>query len=78
MAKEGQAVKKIIIGVQQDGAKNYICEDDKDFNDAVREQSINAKLYMQAANSPEINLMDLFFFRAIQSFNNAMPKHEEE
>ena len=59
MAKEGQAVKKIII--QQDGAKNYICEDDKDFNDAVREQSINAKLYMQAANSPEINLLDWFF-----------------
>ena len=42
------------------------------------EKGINAKLYMQAANSPDVNLLDLGFFRAIQSFNNAMPKNKEE
>ena len=30
------------------------------------------------ANSPDVNLLDLGFFRAIQSFNDAAPKNEEE
>ena len=29
---------------QQDSAKNHICEDDKEFNDVLMEQSINAEL----------------------------------
>ena len=66
------------ILVQQDRVKNHIHEDDKDFNDTLMEQSINAILYMQAANSPDVNLVDLGVFRAIQSFNNATPKTEEE
>ena len=64
--------------IQKDRAKNHICEDDKEFNDALREQSINANLYMQAANSPDVNLLDLSFFIVIQSFNDAAPKNEEE
>ena len=66
------------IFIQQDGVKNHISENDKDFNDAVAEKGINTKLYMQAANSPDANLLDLGFFRAIQSFNNTTPKNEEE
>ena len=65
------------IFIQQDGAKNHIHEDDKDFNDALREQSINAKLYMQGTNSPDVNFLDLGFFRAIQSFNDTVPKNKE-
>ena len=41
------------------------------------EEGINSKLYMQAANSPDIDLLDLGFFRAIQSFNNAKLEKEE-
>ena len=66
------------IYIQQDGAKNPICEDDKEFNDALTEQDIDTKLYTQTPNSPDVNLLDLGFFRAIQSFNNASPKNEEE
>ena len=77
MAKEGQVVKKNICTTRQ-REKNRICEDDKDFNDALMEQSINTKLYMQAPNSPDVNLLDLGFFRAIQSFNDATPTNEEE
>ena len=66
------------IFIQQDGAKNLICEDDKEFSNALMEQSINTELYMQAANLPDVNLLDLGFFRAIQSFNDAAPKNEEE
>ena len=35
-------------------------------------------LYTQAVNSPDVNLWDLGFFRAIQSFNDAAPKNEKE
>ena len=47
--------------IQQDGAKNHIYEDDKEFNDALMEQDIDAVLYMQTLNSPDINLLDLGF-----------------
>ena len=43
----------------------------------MAEQDINAELYTQAANSPDVNLLDWFFW-AIQSFNNAVQKNEEE
>ena len=65
------------IFIQQDGAKKHICEDEE-FNNALMEQDIDAKLYMQTPNSPDVNLLDLFFYRAIQSFNNVSPKNEEE
>ena len=64
--------------IQQDGAKNHICEDDKLFNDALEENGVNAELYTQSTNSPDINLLDLGFFRAIQSFNDAALRNEEE
>ena len=64
--------------LQQDGAKGHICEDNKEFNDPLTEQDINRELYMQAANSPDVNLLDLRFFRAIQSFNDATLKNKEE
>ena len=66
------------IFIQQDSAKHHICEDDKEFNNALMEQDIDAKLYMQTLNSPDVNLLDLGVFRAIQSFNDALPKNEEE
>ena len=66
------------IYIQQDGAKNHIHEDDKEFNNALTEQEINVKLYMQTPNSPNVNLLDLGFFRAIQGFNDVSSKNEEE
>ena len=66
------------IFIQQDGAKNHIREDDKLFNDALEENGVNAELYTQSMNSPDVNLFDLGFFRAIQSFNDAVLRNEEE
>ena len=66
------------IYIQQDGAKNHIREDDEEFNNALTVQEIDAKLYTQTPNSPDVNLLDLGFFRAIQSFNDALPKDEGE
>ena len=66
------------IWIQQDGAKSHINTDDQEFREALQDQELNAGLYTQAANSPDVNLLDLGFFRAIQSFNDAAPKNEEE
>ena len=66
------------IFIQQDGAKSHISEDNNEINDALTEQDINVELYTQAANSPDVNLLDLGFFQIIQSFNNAVPRNEEE
>ena len=59
------------IFIQQDGAEKHISWDDKLFNNALVDNGINATLYTQAASSPDVNLLDLGFFRAIQSFNDA-------
>ena len=53
------------IFVQQDGAKDHISENDMVFKEALMEKGINGKLYTQAANSPDVNLLDLVFFRVI-------------
>ena len=66
------------IWIQQDGAKSHINTDDNEFKEALQDQEINAGLYTQAANSPDVNLLDLGFLRAIQSFNNVAPKNKEE
>ena len=47
--------------IQQDTAKNHIHEDDMEFNNGLMEQNIDAVLYMQAVNSPDVNLLDLGF-----------------
>ena len=64
--------------IQQDGAKNHIHEDDKLFNDALEENRVNVELYTHSANSPDVNLLDLGFFRAIHSLNNAALRNEDE
>ena len=60
------------IFIQQDGAKTHIHEDDEEFNNALMEQDINAKLYMQTLNSPDINLLDLVF---LEPFRASMMHH---
>ena len=66
------------IFIQQDGAKIHISWDDKLFNDELVDNGINATFYTHAVNSPDVNFLDLGFFRAIQSFNDAAPKNEKE
>ena len=56
--------------IEQHGAKNHISCNDKLFNNALVNNGINATLYTQAVNSPDVNLLYLGFFGAIQSFND--------
>ena len=66
------------IYIEQDGAKSHSGEDDKEFNNTLAQQDINAELYTQVVNAPDVNLLSLGFFQASQSFNDAAPKNEEE
>ena len=61
------------IFIQQDGAKIHIHEDDKEFNNALMKQDIDAKLYMQTLNSPDVNLLDLGF---LEPFRASMMHHQ--
>ena len=49
------------IWIQQDGAKSHINTDDEEFREAIQDQELNAGLYTQVANSPDVNLLDLGF-----------------
>ena len=71
-----QLLRKILI--LQDGAKSHISADDDELKEALIDQNINSELYTQAANSPDVNLLDLGFFQAIQSFNDAVPKNKKQ
>ena len=64
--------------MQQDGAKSHILEDDVEFKEAVDEIGPNHTMFTQSPNWPDTNILDLGFFRAIQSFNNDCPANEEE
>ena len=66
------------IRLQQDGTKSHILEDDVEFKEAVDEIGLNLTMYTQSPNSPDTNILDLGFFRAIQSFNDDCPANEEE
>jgi hypothetical protein len=62
------------IRIQQDGAKAHIRDDDEWFAESLayleETTGITAKLFTQPANSPDLNVLDLGFFRAIQSAND--------
>ena len=66
------------IHIQQDGTRSHIYPHDAAFCTAVEEKGLNLELYTQPANSPDLNLLDLGFFRAIQSYNDVCPKDEFE
>ncbi len=58
------------IYIQQDNAKPHIKADDFDFQEAARRTGLNVQLVCQPPNSPDMNVLDLGFFRAIQSLQH--------
>ncbi|CAH9127198.1 unnamed protein product [Cuscuta epithymum] len=53
--------------IQQDNARPHIKLNDADFVTAATKNGWNIKLSYQPANSPDLNVLDLGFFRAIDS-----------
>ena len=67
------------IRIQQDGAKSHILEDDKEWLETLEQQGLQDKiqLFNQPAQSPDLNINDLGFFRSIQSlYSLEAPKDE--
>ncbi|KAJ0854273.1 hypothetical protein HanRHA438_Chr14g0660821 [Helianthus annuus] len=55
------------IFIQQDNAKPHIDVNDTEFMHEASKDGFDIRLYFQPPNSPDLNVLDLGFFRAIQS-----------
>ncbi|XP_074362072.1 uncharacterized protein LOC141702269 [Apium graveolens] len=58
------------ILIQQDNAKTHIQGNDQDFINAAQSDGFNISLVNQPANSPDLNINDLGFFRIIQGLQH--------
>ncbi|XP_074314922.1 uncharacterized protein LOC141651095 [Silene latifolia] len=65
-AKWPEGENKHII-IQQDNARPHIKNSDPDFRAEANKDGWNIELSCQPPNSPDLNVLDLGFFRAIQS-----------
>lgn len=67
------------IFIQQDNAKPHISMLDEAFTDAARTAGFHIRLRCQPPNSPDMNVLDLGFFNAIQSLQHqSAPKNVDE
>lgn len=64
--------------VQQDNAAVHLEEDDAQLAEFVKQVRRNFKLVAQPPNSPDFNVLDLSFFRAIQSRQYESSQHNME
>ncbi|XP_057418948.1 uncharacterized protein LOC130713174 [Lotus japonicus] len=58
------------IFIQQDNARTHISHDDDEFLKAATQDGFDIRLMCQPANSPDLNVLDLGFFNAIQSLQH--------
>jgi hypothetical protein len=55
------------IYIQQDNAPSHLPVNDPTFCEAAKQEGFDIRLICQPPNSPDFNILDLGFFRAIQS-----------
>ncbi|XP_057521752.1 uncharacterized protein LOC130801850 [Amaranthus tricolor] len=55
------------IYIQQDNAKPHIAHNDRGFLEEAMKDGFNIQLVQQPPNSPDMNVLDLGFFRSIQA-----------
>ncbi|KAL4564074.1 hypothetical protein LXL04_028124 [Taraxacum kok-saghyz] len=63
------------IFIQQDNAKPHIEVNDSEFLEASSQDGFDIRLCFQPPNSPDLNVLDLGFFRAIQSLQEQEVLH---
>ena len=61
---------KDVIFIQQDNAKPHIDPNDPEFLEVASSDGFNINLSCQLPNSPELNVLDLGLFRAVQSLQH--------
>ena len=59
--------KHLYIRIQQDNARPHIAADDTAFLEAASGTGLDIGLFCQPPNSPDLNVLDLGFFNAMQS-----------
>ncbi|KAF7147220.1 hypothetical protein RHSIM_Rhsim03G0157600 [Rhododendron simsii] len=73
----GNGIETILI--QQDNARPHIREFDAEFLEEASKDGFDIRLSFQPPNSPDLNVLDLGFFRAIQSLQyQKAPKNIDE
>ncbi|XP_049394876.1 uncharacterized protein LOC125859215 [Solanum stenotomum] len=69
----------IPIFIQQDNARPHIGVNDLEFVEAVQKDGFDIRLWFQPPNNPDLNVLDLGFFRAIQSLQyQKVPSNVDE
>ncbi|XP_074315129.1 uncharacterized protein LOC141651310 [Silene latifolia] len=58
------------IWIQQDNAKPHISPKDLDFLEVAKSDGFDMELICQPPNSPDLNILDLGFFRSIQNLQH--------
>ncbi|KAG7588840.1 hypothetical protein ISN44_As07g011640 [Arabidopsis suecica] len=67
------------IFIQQDNARTHVECGDQDFQEAASKTGFDIRLMCQPPNSPDLNILDLGFFSAIQSIQHKeRPKTVED
>ncbi|XP_062179450.1 uncharacterized protein LOC133884083 [Phragmites australis] len=67
------------IFIQQDNAKTHIAVDDPTFVHAASSDGFDIRLMLQPPNSPDLNILDLGFFAALQAlFQKSCPNGIED
>ncbi|XP_047259423.1 uncharacterized protein LOC124891932 [Capsicum annuum] len=67
------------IFLQKDNARPHIGKNDLEFIEAARQDGFDIRLCFQPSNSPDLNVLDLCFFRGIQSLQyQKAPKNVDE
>ena len=69
-----------IIRLQQDGVKAHISPDYQELHQGLEEMGLETKvlIYLQPANSPDLNVNDLGFFRALQALHYSKTSRNTE
>ncbi|WOH12833.1 hypothetical protein DCAR_0832342 [Daucus carota subsp. sativus] len=60
-------VHNTTLFIQQDNARTHINPNDEEFRLAMNRLGVDIQLYNQPPNSPDMNVLDLGFFNAIQA-----------
>jgi hypothetical protein len=60
------------IYIQQDNAKPHVLPNDEGFRQAVAQTDLDIRLIQQPPNSPDLNVLDLCFFRSLQSLTDTL------
>ena len=68
-----------IIYIQQDNAPSHVKSHDEDLLNAIALTGRDIRILQQPPNSPDMNVLDLGFFRSLQSFTDQLnPKTIDE